>query len=210
MNVELTHDASEPGEFPRDGLPEVAILGRSNVGKSTLINALVGRKRLARTSRRPGKTRRIHFYRLDKSAYLVDLPGYGYAAVARQERRSWRGQVESYLLGSRTALHGALLVVDPRRGLETEELDLLDWLRVEQIEARLVLTKADKLKPREAARAAGRVAEQACLPPERLALVSGTTAKGLATVGRWLHAWTGLEIRRPDGAALLGWVTTRG
>jgi GTP-binding protein len=153
VNVELAHDADGPKQFPRDGLAEVAILGRSNVGKSTFLNALVGRRRLARTSRRPGKTRRIHFYRLDSSAYLVDFPGFGYAAVGRKERRSWRQLVESYLRGTRAELRGALLLVDPRRGLQPDELDLLEWLAAEKIESRVILTKIDKLKRGEIARA---------------------------------------------------------
>ncbi len=203
MNVELAHDADGPSQFPRDGLAEVAILGRSNVGKSTFLNALVGRRRLARTSRRPGKTRRIHFYRLDSSAYLVDLPGFGYAAVARDERRSWRQMVESYLRGSRAALCGALLLVDPRRGLQSEELDLLEWLAAEKIEARVVLTKIDKLKRGEIARALQQVATSANLPREHVAAVSGTTGRGLAPVGAWLRAWIELDLRRPDGTPLL-------
>lgn len=203
MEVELTHNSGGPEEFPRDGLPEVAVLGRSNVGKSTFINTLVGRKRLARTSRRPGKTRRVHFYRLAGSAYLVDLPGFGYAAVARSERRSWQGLVESYLRGSRNSLRGALLIVDLRRGVESEELDLLDWLATEQIETRLLLTKADKLKPGQVARAIHQIQKQTGLPPESLVAISGKTGKGLAAVGRWLREWTGLAIRRPDGSPLL-------
>ena len=203
MDVELAYDADGPKQFPRDGLAEVAILGRSNVGKSTFLNVLVGRRRLARTSRRPGKTRRIHFYRLDSSAYLVDLPGYGYAAVARVERRSWRELVESYLRGTRAALRGALLLVDPRRGLQSEELDLLDWLAAEKIQARVILTKIDKLKKGEIARALEQVASRASLPREHLAAVSGKTGRGLAPVGAWMCCWTELEIRRPDGTPLL-------
>ncbi len=203
MNVELVHDADGPKQFPRDGLAEVAILGRSNVGKSTFLNTLVGRRRLARTSRVPGKTRRIHFYRLDSSAYLVDLPGYGYAAVARSERRAWREQVESYLKGTRPSLRGALLLVDPRRGLQSEELDLLDWLAAEEIEVRVILTKIDKLKRAEVARALEHVASRASLPTDYLAAVSGKTGRGLAPVGAWLRDWIELEIRRPDGTPLL-------
>ena len=203
MNVELAHDADGPKQFPRDGLAEVAILGRSNVGKSTFLNALVGRRRLARTSRRPGKTRRIHFYRLDSSAYLVDLPGFGYAAVGRKERRSWRLLVESYLRGTRAELRGALLLVDPRRGLQPDELDLLEWLAAEKIESRVILTKIDKLKRGEIARALEQVASRSGLPAESLATVSGKTGRGLAPVGAWMRAWTELEIRRPDGSPLL-------
>ncbi|MEE9281480.1 MAG: ribosome biogenesis GTP-binding protein YihA/YsxC [Myxococcota bacterium] len=203
MNVELAHDAAGPEQFPGDGLPEVAILGRSNVGKSTFINALVGRRRLARTSRRPGKTRRIHFYRLERAAYIVDLPGFGYAAVGRRERRAWRALVEAYLRGTRETLRGALLLVDARRGLEAEELDLLEWLDGEKIAARVVLIKADKLRRGEIARALAALAEQVHLPPESLAAASGKTGRGLARVGSWLRGWIDLELRRADGTPLL-------
>ncbi len=203
MNVELARDAAGPEQFPGDGLPEVAILGRSNVGKSTFINALVGRRRLARTSRRPGKTRRIHFYRLERAAYIVDLPGFGYAAVGRQEQRAWGALVEAYLRGTRETLRGAILLVDARRGLEAEELDLLEWLDGEKIEVRVVLTKADKLRRGEIARALAALAEQVHLPTESLAAASGKTGRGLARVGSWLRGWIDLELRRADGTPLL-------
>src|SRR5215510_4048342 len=128
MKSELAYNAGDPREFPRDGLPEIALLGRSNVGKSSLLNALLGRRQLARTSRTPGRTRRIQFYRIDAAAYLVDLPGYGYAKVPRDERQAWRGMVESYLRGTRSNLRGALLLVDVRRELGEDEQDLLAWL----------------------------------------------------------------------------------
>ncbi len=143
VNAELAHDAAELAQFPTDGLPEVAVLGRSNVGKSSFINRLVGRRQLARTSSTPGKTRRIHFYRLEQSVYLVDLPGFGYAAVSRVEQRAWRPLVESYLRGSRAALRGCVLLVDVRRGPQQEERELLDWLAAERIPTRLALTKAE-------------------------------------------------------------------
>lgn len=203
VNVELAYDAAGPEQFPDDGLPEVAVLGRSNVGKSTLINALVGRRRLARTSRQPGKTRRIHFYRLERAAYLVDLPGYGYAAVGRGERRAWRVLVESYLSGARENLRGALLLVDARRGLQAEELELLEYLAAEKIETRVVLTKADKLRTGAAARARGALARAARLPESSVAAASGKSGRGLAEVGGWLAHWLGLELRRPDGSPLL-------
>ncbi len=204
MHAELTHDADGPAGFPDDGLPEVAVLGRSNVGKSTFINALVGRRRLARTSGTPGKTRRIHFYRLEQTCYLVDLPGFGFAAVQKREQRSWRPMVESYLRGSRAPLVGALLLVDARRGPEAEEADLLEWLASEEIETRIVLTKADKLKPAPLRRSVEEIAGGLGLRPDDVAAVSGKTGRGLARVGTWMRGWTGLSITRPDGSRLLG------
>jgi GTP-binding protein len=181
----------------------VAVAGRSNVGKSTLLNALVGRRQLARTSGTPGKTRLIQFYRLGDAAYLVDLPGYGYAAVGRRERAGWRALVESYLRSSRTVLRGALLLVDARRGLQREELDLLDWLARQRIPARLVLTKVDKLSRTALERERAAVLERARIAEDALAAVCAPSGRGLARVGGWIREWTGLELRRPDGSELL-------
>jgi GTP-binding protein len=202
MNAELTHDAGEPREFPSDGLPEVAILGRSNVGKSSLINALVGRRGLARTSGRPGKTRRIFFYRVAGACYLVDLPGYGYAAASRDERRQWKPMVESYLRGTRPVLRGALLVIDLRRGPEDEEHDLLGWLDREGIPAALAFTKSDKLAPSRAAERLRSLAAELALPADGVAAVSSRTGRGLERVGGWIRGWTGVELLRPDGTPL--------
>ncbi len=202
MNVELTHTAADPSGFPTDGLPEVAFLGRSNVGKSSFLNALVGRRSIARTSGTPGKTRLVHFYCVESACYLVDLPGYGYAAVSKAEQRTWRPRVESYLRGSRRSIVGALLLVDVRRDLQDEERDLLAWLAREQIPANLVLTKSDKLKPGEAAASLRALAAEIGVAPERLALTSSKTRRGLETVAKWIHAWTGVELRSADGRPL--------
>jgi len=200
VRVQLTHDAGAANEFPVDGLPEIAVAGRSNVGKSSFINALVGRKRLARTSSAPGKTRRIHFYRLEDAAYLVDLPGYGYAAVGRSERAAWKPMVEHYLRGARPSLRGVVLLVDLRRGPEDEELELLAWLAGEGVEARVAFTKADKLKP---ARRAALVREWrtalGLADGARTAATSAQSWIGLAEIAGWMREWTGLELRRPDG-----------
>ncbi len=203
MHAELAHDAADASQFPSDELPEVAVMGRSNVGKSTFINALIGRKNLARTSARPGKTRRIHFYRLEQRAYLVDLPGYGYAAVGKEERRAWKPLVESYLLGSRAALRGAVLLVDARRGPEIEERELLAWLEMQNIPARLVITKADKLKPSQLHARTTAIASEVNLKPDEVAAVSGKSGKGLSLAGNWLTDWIDLEFLRADGTKLL-------
>lgn len=202
MRSTLFANAGSPAEFPADGLPEVAVIGRSNVGKSSFINKLTGRRQLARTSARPGKTRRIHFYRLDDAMYLVDLPGFGYAAVAKRERASWRPMVEGYLRGARASLRGVILLTDVRRGLEREELELLEWLDAEGIPVRVALTKADKLARGALARATRDALAAGEVAPEDAAAVSGTRGTGLSLVAGWIEAWTGFRLQRPDGKPL--------
>jgi GTP-binding protein len=202
MDARLFADAGSEEEYPADGLPEVAVLGRSNVGKSSFINALLGRKKLARTSRTPGKTRRVHFYRIDDAMYLVDLPGYGYAAVGREERASWRPMVEAYLRGDRAPLVGAILLVDLRRGCQREEIELLEWLDHEQIPSKLVFTKRDKLKPSQLPRRLAAASAQLEIAEADVAAVSSTRRTGLDLIARWIRAWTGFALQRPDGGDL--------
>jgi GTP-binding protein len=202
LDAELAIDAAERKLFPDAGWPEVAVLGRSNVGKSTLINRLVGRKGLARTSATPGRTRRVHFYAVEGRMYLVDLPGFGYAAASHAERRAFGPLVESYLSGEREALRGALVLVDSRRGAQDEERDLVAWLASEGIDARVVLTKCDKLGKSELARAQTGIARELELAPESIAAVSAKAGTGLGTLAAWLREWSGVEFRRPDGLPL--------
>lgn len=141
--------AAKPSEFPAPTLPELAVVGRSNVGKSSLINALVGQDGLARTSRTPGRTRLVNWFevsaREDRTKFfLVDLPGYGYAAVDKTTRESWRPLIESYL-EKREALRGVLLLIDIRRGVQEEELDFVPWLAQREVPILVALTKGDKL-----------------------------------------------------------------
>jgi GTP-binding protein len=138
--------ASKPTEFPPPTLPEVAVVGRSNVGKSSLINALVGQDGLARTSRTPGRTRLVNWFEIETKPrfFLVDLPGYGYAEVNQATRESWRPLIETYLT-DRTTLAGVLLLIDIRRGAEDEELDFVPWLAEREKPIAVALTKSDKL-----------------------------------------------------------------
>ena len=136
--------AADAKQFPPENLPEVAVVGRSNVGKSSLINALTGQDGLARTSRTPGRTRLINWFEIDGKFHLVDLPGYGYAEVSREMRESWRPLIERYL-SERKTLAGVLLLVDVRRGPQDEELDFVPWLEARKTPIVVALTKSDKL-----------------------------------------------------------------
>ena len=202
MKSELAYSAGGAREFPRDGLPEIALLGRSNVGKSSLLNALLGRKQLARTSRTPGRTRRIQFYRIDGAAYLVDLPGYGYAKVARDERQALRVLVESYLRGTRSSLRGSLLLVDVRRELGDDELGLLAWLAAEQIPTELVLVKADTLGRGAAKTRARTLGAEALSGVDGVVAVSARLGWGLGDLARWIDERLGVELRSADGKRL--------
>ena len=137
--------SAKPEQFPSDGLPEIAFLGRSNVGKSSLINALVGRKGLAFTSSTPGRTQTINFYRINGSLYFVDLPGYGYARAPKERVRQWHDLVESYLL-TREALGLSFLILDARRGWMDRDLQLKQWLEFHNRRYQVIATKTDKLK----------------------------------------------------------------
>lgn len=133
-----------PGAFPTANFPEIAFAGRSNVGKSSLINTLLNRKRLARTSTTPGRTQAVQFYLVNERFFFVDLPGYGYARAPREVRRQWAPLVESYL-GDRAPLRGAIVILDIRRLPANGDLELLTYLSRSNVQPVLVLTKSDKL-----------------------------------------------------------------
>lgn len=144
VSAEFITSAVEPSQYPETLSPEVALAGRSNVGKSSLINTLVNRKNLARTSNTPGRTRLINFYLINDAYCFADLPGYGYAKVPEEMRRSWGPMVEMYLKRRKT-LRLILLILDIRRDPSEKDHALLQWLLAQRIPCRSILTKADKL-----------------------------------------------------------------
>ena len=137
-----------PEQFPKDNLPQIAFSGRSNVGKSSLINALMDRKSFARVSSAPGKTITVNFYGIDKKLYIVDLPGYGYAKRTDEDRRRWSGLVDSYLTKS-PSLVGVVQLIDMKVGPTTDDMTMLDWLIKMEIPHVIVATKSDKLNKTE-------------------------------------------------------------
>jgi len=149
MQASLLTSATLPEQFPPANRPEIAFAGRSNVGKSSLINRLINSRNLARTSSRPGRTRSINFFSVGKTLYLTDLPGYGYAGVPLNVRRDWKKLVETYLK-KRSSLKAVVVILDIRRELSEGDLDLLNWLKAFQIKPIIVLTKIDKLSKNRA------------------------------------------------------------
>jgi GTP-binding protein len=159
MNVTFITSAFNEGQYPAPDKPEIAFAGRSNVGKSSLINVLVNRKGMAKTSSKPGRTQSINFFLVNSRLYLVDLPGYGFARVPITIKKSWQKMVETYLSG-RTNLKAVIVIMDIRREPTAGDLDLLNWLRHYQIEAIIVLTKTDKLTRQQARRRADRIGRE--------------------------------------------------
>ena len=179
LAAELLTSAAGPEGFPQHDLPEVAIIGRSNVGKSSLINRITGRRSLARASATPGKTRLLNFFRVlrpEGEVVLVDLPGYGYAKVSKLERRGWQRLIESYL-ERRANLRLAILLQDVRRDPGPDEIDLLPWLAARGVPVIGAATKVDRVGARERA-ARLRALGAAGLPIEWIA-TSGRSGEGV-------------------------------
>jgi len=176
-SAEFIKSATKPSEYPQGNFPEVAFAGKSNVGKSSLINVLVNRKNLARTSSSPGRTQLINFFRVNGKISLVDLPGYGYSKVPLEVRKTWKPMVESYLQ-TRQEIRLVVLILDARRGVAPDDLALLDWLDYHGIPCTIVLTKADKLSQIERARQKKALAEISLLSGKTLLFFSAVTGEG--------------------------------
>jgi len=144
-NVELVISAVRPAQYPEDGLPEFALAGRSNVGKSSFINRMIGRKSMARISSKPGKTQTLNFYKIEEQLFFVDVPGYGYAKVSKTEREAWGKMIEQYITG-RGVLKAVVQIIDIRHEPTDDDCMMYDFLKHYNIPTIVIATKADKIK----------------------------------------------------------------
>ncbi|MBN1349321.1 YihA family ribosome biogenesis GTP-binding protein [candidate division KSB1 bacterium] len=144
QSVEFLTSIAHVTKLPQTGYPEIAFSGRSNVGKSSLINCLLNRKKIAKTSSTPGKTRMLNFFTINEKFYFVDLPGYGFARVPESERQRWKTLIESYFANSRL-LKGIVIIIDIRHELSPLDVNMMEWVAHLSIPAVIVATKADKL-----------------------------------------------------------------
>lgn len=184
--AEFVKSATQPSQYPPPDLPEVAFVGRSNVGKSSLINALVGRKNLAKTSNTPGRTQLINFFSVNDKISFVDLPGYGFAKVSRAVRKNWGEMIESYLRG-RPNLALVILILDIRRVPNDDDLSLCDWLEYYRIPCLYVLTKSDKLSNNEIFRQRKLIEKKLRVSEEdKMVVFSAKTATGKEQLWRVL------------------------
>lgn len=189
-NVSLSMSAGFISQFPRAPIPQIAFSGRSNVGKSSLINALLGRKSLARVSGTPGKTVTINFYEIDKKLFLVDLPGYGYAKRSNDSKRVWSSLTDGYFTKNpnRDLLRIVLQLVDARIGPTEDDLLMINWLRASGVPFRIVATKVDKLNKTERAEATESLTQLSQLATGREPIFfSSVTKEGVQTLWNALY-----------------------
>ena len=176
-SAKFVKSAVKPGHYPESELPEIAFAGRSNVGKSSLINKLLNRKKLVRTSRTPGCTQTINFFEINRQLMFVDLPGYGYAKVSKEVRKQWRPMVETYLT-TRKNLRVVVVILDIRRSPSPDDLNLISWLSSHGVPFLIVLTKADKLKKHKQKQHRIRIATDLGLEENDVSLFSAKTGEG--------------------------------
>ncbi len=177
LSAEFITSATRPSQYPPVNFPEIAFAGKSNVGKSSLINVLVNRKRLVKTSTTPGRTQLINFFDINGSMTFVDLPGYGYAKVPASIKKSWKPMIETYL-SERPTLKAVVLIMDIRRIPDEKDLYLINWLAHYQIPTIPILTKTDKLKTSQQARQLTLASATTGIPMDQFFLFSAKTRTG--------------------------------
>ena len=188
QNCDFVLAAAEPLQFPDSPMPEIAFIGRSNVGKSSLINALTGRKGLARASNTPGRTQQVVFFNLAQRLMLVDLPGYGHAEAPRTEKDRWNGLVQTYLR-KRVMLKCVCLLIDGRHGAKANDLEMMSFLDRAAVVYKVVLTKMDQIHAREHEDRLRHAKELAARHPAALTDIIATSAEkksGMDTLREFL------------------------
>ena len=185
-SAEFVKSAVKPDQYPSAALPEIAFTGRSNVGKSSLINTLVNRKHLVKTSSTPGRTQLINFFMINKSITFVDLPGFGYAKVPESIKKTWGPMIETYL-STRKTLKGVVLIMDIRRIPGMQELNFIEWLHYFSIPSTLILTKSDKLSKIKQQNQHLAIAKALSVNKEELILFSAKSRMGKD------HVWDAIE-----------------
>jgi GTP-binding protein len=193
LSAEFVLSAREPAHYPPESLPEVAFAGRSNVGKSSLINTLLNRRGLARTSNTPGRTQEINFFAVNERIAFIDLPGYGYAKVPDSVRKHWGPMIETYLRERRT-LRLVVLILDVRRDPSEEDLQMIRWLVHYRLRFLPVLTKTDKLSRNQLLVRQRRISERLEIPEGETPIVfSAKTGAGKDLLWREIRAATAQE-----------------
>lgn len=186
-NVDLTISAVEPKQYPSTNYPEIALVGRSNVGKSSLTNVLINRRNFAHTSSQPGKTQTLNFYEVEHQMYFVDVPGYGYAKVSKKERERFGQMIEEYLT-TRQQLRGVIELVDGRHKPSDDDISMYQWLRYYNIPTLVVATKIDKVNPSARNRTINEVSRALELPsPDDLQLFSAVSKQGKDKIWQWIE-----------------------
>lgn len=192
-NVRLTISAVRPDQYPQNGYPEIALVGRSNVGKSSLTNTLIHRRNFAHTSGQPGKTQTLNFYNVEDQLFFVDVPGYGYAKVSKKQREDFGQMIESYLT-QRKQLCGVILLVDGRHAPTADDVQMYQWLDYYQLPVLVVATKIDKVKPSQYNKVNKLVKSKLELKGQQpLILFSALTQKGRDQVWQWIEKQTGVK-----------------
>jgi len=191
-SAEFITSAVKKSQYPPEILPEIAFAGRSNVGKSSLINTLVNRKRLVKTSSTPGRTQLINFFDINKNLTFVDLPGYGYARVPAAVRKKWGPMIETYL-STRQTLKGVVIIMDIRRLPREEEHNLIHWLAHYSIAGILVLTKTDKLSKTKLIKQQAAIVKALAVEKEDVILFSAKTRRGRDAVWDAILTLTNLK-----------------
>ncbi|AEI14212.1 GTP-binding protein engB [Flexistipes sinusarabici DSM 4947] len=181
MKAEFITSAADTGGFPETSLPEIAFIGRSNVGKSSMINALLGRKKLVKVGNTPGKTKLINFFNIEDKYIFVDLPGYGYAKTSKAERKKWGRLIENYLK-ARKQLKACVLIIDIRRIPSGDDFLMIEWLSENEIPIILTATKKDKVSRNELDKHISKIAEALSVTADAVLPFSATRKDGVEMV----------------------------